>query len=837
MLQGYHIIQFEGKEIQVKWDAKPKKYWFVVEDVLSYLFDNPKFYWQKIKEKIGIDSCYYITCTYGNQKVDIGDYHQISSILYSIPGNIKKIEKLIEWVHYPMPSAIQQEIINFAYYNHEKSEWDKIIERANSCNIPTETATQYLNALLDFIKRKEEEQKKIEEEQQKSKEPQPTETPKTEEDNNQNIEETQKEETLEERKQKIKEQNTKIANIGCSIMALIAVVLITIFIIKVGMPAVILTLTCFAMVLFMSFIHDYDPLSDSENNKYREPIQPSPLSIITTYINSILQERMILKDEKEYIVCKGVEYGIKASVLNNLIKTKIREKLKSHDNLINCSNCNEKIPEDTNECPFCNVNVGWQNIEKLTALALSDGVITDLERGIIEYKASLLGVSSTQIKHYLEAQLEMRLKSYTKVDLRDCPFCGAQIPLVSDECLYCGKSLEHIEDSLVMPTEIEGREASIIRSENMRMDTQRHNIKNCPDCGTPFPLLSNICPSCGHVLHELNDSPLNINNLLTKISKSIYKIDHAPQPKVHQILGYWIYYIILIISILSFISGIVLHSELGKLISLIGFGIGLVSIIFGTSKTVRDSKTPSQVADKEYYKARHTYEMYVRQVASLYGDSREAKPLLTKFADSIKQIQKVRYHNRITVTSIIGIIAISIIGILSYFNSQKEFDKYINEPSIYDSTWTMPSNAQSVLSISKRLKPYPSENGVEERLNGMLCANKGADLTFVLNNDNVSYRWKINKLELLPSDSCGIKKELINRTITIHLLDSNYRQISTLAECIVSTHDNCNYHTVMDKGNGHYFVDFWSKYPTNTEDVIDFITERATYYTIYASNQ
>lgn len=52
MPQGYHYIRYGNSLIQVKWDDRPQKYWFVVLDVLACLFDNPHFYWQKIKEKI-----------------------------------------------------------------------------------------------------------------------------------------------------------------------------------------------------------------------------------------------------------------------------------------------------------------------------------------------------------------------------------------------------------------------------------------------------------------------------------------------------------------------------------------------------------------------------------------------------------------------------------------------------------------------------------------------------------------------------------------------------------------------------------------------------------------
>ena len=93
-----------------------------------------------------------------------------------------------------------------------------------------------------------------------------------------------------------------------------------------------------------------------------------------------------------------------------------------------------------------------------------------------------------------------------KEQLKHCPYCGAQIPLVSNECLFCGKSLTNITKSAdeVTPNDDE--------------------IKNCPDCGAPFPLLSNICTSCGHVLHQQRSSEINITNLLAGITECINRI-------------------------------------------------------------------------------------------------------------------------------------------------------------------------------------------------------------------------------------------------------------------------------------------------------------------------
>ncbi|MBO7141538.1 MAG: hypothetical protein J6V76_00275, partial [Bacteroidales bacterium] len=82
-----------------------------------------------------------------------------------------------------------------------------------------------------------------------------------------------------------------------------------------------------------------------------------------------------------------------------------------------------------------------KKIKRLVDLALSDSVLTYVERQTIVKTAINSGISEKEINQYIDNALRKRLKSYTKEELQHCPFCGAQIPLVSDECLFCGNSL------------------------------------------------------------------------------------------------------------------------------------------------------------------------------------------------------------------------------------------------------------------------------------------------------------------------------------------------------------------------------------------------------------
>ena len=311
---------------------------------------------------------------------------------------------------------------------------------------------------------------------------------------------------------------------------------------------------------------------------------------------------------------------------------------------------------------------------------------------------------------------------------------------------------------------------------------------------------------------------------------SINQVNYAPKPKVLQIMGYWFYYILLLLSVFTFTVAIIFNSEIGKLLSMVGFGISFIAILF-PRKTIKDSNAPAQIADGEYYKARYAYEMYARQVETLYGDDSEAKPILNKFAAAIKRFKRERYQNRKKVTMVICSISLIILSICAFFGSKKDPIKLYKQPVSTDFK-SLPDNAFYVLNLSKRLKPYPPTTGVDAGLDTYLIAYKGAELTFVVDKENApTYHWKINKLELMSTDTIAVDSLYPNNSIKIRLLDKNLNIIELLNE---ST-ENFDHKSIIINGKGHYFSDFWSKYSTNSIKRIKSIIQKADYYTIYSN--
>ena len=79
-----------------------------------------------------------------------------------------------------------------------------------------------------------------------------------------------------------------------------------------------------------------------------------------------------------------------------------------------------------------------KKIFDLTRLALQDRVLTFKERQTIVRVALEEGVSEQEINAFLDNMLNQRLKTMAKEELCSCPGCGAQIPLISEDCMYCG---------------------------------------------------------------------------------------------------------------------------------------------------------------------------------------------------------------------------------------------------------------------------------------------------------------------------------------------------------------------------------------------------------------
>lgn len=318
-----------------------------------------------------------------------------------------------------------------------------------------------------------------------------------------------------------------------------------------------------------------------------------------------------------------------------------------------------------------------KHIIDLTALALQDRVLTFNERQTIVVEAEKAGVAAEEINRYIDTALAQRLQSYTKEELKRCPTCGAQIPLISDECFYCGSALE--KDGSRQVIKVSGEAAEIIQQENQQTAEEQQNIQQCPDCGAPFPLVSHICTHCGHVLHAQQGAEQNIKTLLDNIKSSILALETAPKPGFFKIFIFNIEIVMIAIALIMVLG----FNEKYEFIALTGdnmiYAIVLAVLsMYITLFTNRDwnvtsedvnkhnaspwKASPVEIADRAYYDALEQYKTHTSQANTLYGKSDEAKKALEPFADIIRSTKIKRTVNRAVIAILyIALIASSVI--------------------------------------------------------------------------------------------------------------------------------------------------------------------------------
>lgn len=408
--------------------------------------------------------------------------------------------------------------------------------------------------------------------------------------------------------------------------------------------------------------------------------------------------------------------------------------------------------------------------------------------------------------------------------------------------------------AVIRAQELAAAEAKI-RDENLRVAEERRNLKQCPDCGAPYPLVSNICPHCGHVLHEQQGAEYNIRTLIDNINASIDTLKNAPQPTFLQALTYrfdivLLYFIVAAILVFThydyvhslFTDGFYYNISESNVISertsylLIIFRVVLfIIVIYGFyAWGIKKQKiSPLQLSDDEFYKARHANEKYIRQVATIYGDNPEAKELLNKFAAEIEAVQKKRNANQLKI--ILLIIGLMLIPLMFYVMGPSERTEYQRIRSEHPIPFQMSA-------FHKTLKPLP-ENPVAEDIADRIKTDGEADLMFDIdtvinyntNFDSVAYRIRIDRANIVY---IGEKKEVPDTIfLKARLYDKNKNplvdSLLMFRRFKVIDPDEPLIEYIMPFGKGHYHQSFYSKEQYFSAEYLRNIADSAYYFSIF----
>ncbi|MBQ3657539.1 MAG: zinc ribbon domain-containing protein [Bacteroidales bacterium] len=476
-----------------------------------------------------------------------------------------------------------------------------------------------------------------------------------------------------------------------------------------------------------------------------------------------------------------------------------------------------------------------QKIAQLTALALKDKVLTIVEKQTIIDAAVQEGTSREEITDYLDNALKEGLKKYAKEDLKHCPFCGAQIPLISDNCLFCGNSLHNVDNQHVI--KISGKEVEIINRENLNTANSQRNLKNCPDCGAPFPLISNICTNCGHVLHEQTDSALNIKNLKTNIENSIEAIKAAPKPTVWDVIKFRKAIVLFALAAVFIITGFSV-SGIGTFAGgFIILSFILLVLSFINLRKQKNENSPVKLSDDEFYKAVYSQEMYASQIATLYGGNDEAEKLLENLSSEINLLKQNRKKNRNIISVCVLLLTICVIILPKFAPSAK---------TNYQKNKEQHKEIYEMSEIKKVLKPLP-EYSVDENLSPYFDAVSEAELsfdvlsskTFIQYSDGQRqfYKVRVNNVKLVSKGKKMENGAKVN-DLCIVLWNKNKEGLSAYYPMNLDFTDyykgyEDNIYSFVENAYESYYGDFSSVDSSSNVESLKNIADSAYYYTIY----
>ncbi|MCR5453555.1 MAG: zinc ribbon domain-containing protein [Bacteroidales bacterium] len=479
----------------------------------------------------------------------------------------------------------------------------------------------------------------------------------------------------------------------------------------------------------------------------------------------------------------------------------------------------------------------------LISLALQDRVLTFKEREVIVKTATNEGTPLEEINAVLDNMLTQRMKSYTKEELRSCPGCGHGVPLISDNCPYCGTLLKSSippppppQTSVPPPYNI-SKEAAIIRGENIR--TAEEQKKSCPKCGAPYPLVSNICAHCGYVLHEQRNSELNITKLISNIKDSISRLQSSPKPTLGDVALYRLPIIFAFLGAVASVFAFSTNSDMLHDIDTYLFGGAIIAMF-----AIKKEKSPVAQADSEFYDALHSHEMYSRTVNSLYGDDAEARQFLDSYSADINNVKRSRNKNRMILA--LSVLALSLLGFVVPSQSlPSTIEKYQANRQKHAAAYELSEKTKS-------LKPYPQSPVKGSYAQYIECDGGGTavidisdDITMPdfanihLLGDKIKFQLRISNIRLvstgrpLPNaDTCRIGLALFDKdlkSVTTNLLILDPADIET----------NCpdNLPSMMKNGEGSYYASFISSNYSRYIDEAQNVLNKAEYFAITYQNE
>lgn len=202
----------------------------------------------------------------------------------------------------------------------------------------------------------------------------------------------------------------------------------------------------------------------------------------------------------------------------------------------------------------------------------------------------------------------------------------------------------------------------------------------CPVCGEELPLLSKVCPVCGHVINgETGETP-KAAEYIESLEAKLGEIKMMPMPSFGQSFKDAQIILCPIFSVVCLVMALITEAGLFW----IGCALFIVCFIaFGIIKLV----------SKSFKKKKVEFEEELKTVKRYFGKNREISKELDSFVEEFEDIEKKRSalskRNTVIWIIILAIIVFSICGILFAGNGSHVFESA-------DASFTQVSNDTTI---------------------------------------------------------------------------------------------------------------------------------------------
>ncbi|MBO7189727.1 MAG: hypothetical protein J6V55_03990 [Alistipes sp.] len=154
----------------------------------------------------------------------------------------------------------------------------------------------------------------------------------------------------------------------------------------------------------------------------------------------------------------------------------------------------------------------------------------------------------------------------------------------------------------------------------------------CPVCKEEMPLLSRVCPVCGHTI-DGDENHASASEAVTELESILFDIKALAEPTFSKSMGQLSVFMIPILTVIVFVMYVISSAGLFLILAL----LLAVWSVFLIVRKVKGSLGNS-AADAELAELRNQYEYAARSLKRDYGKNREVANLLSEINEQIDSI-------------------------------------------------------------------------------------------------------------------------------------------------------------------------------------------------------